>query len=204
MSCGTITSPVFSRQSITNGRTLSPNWCLNWKVNNCHFLSTKTLFWFMRVSLRLFVSFCFWFLLISIEKTYNETVELIGKAYTSIFEDRVCEMLNQTPDVIDELCKNFEWEIQAGEYPRLILPRRPLIAKVPTESSENLLAKLTDFVSFLENWVWRIPKKKSFFLLLLNNTVYKKILKIIILTNPYNQIFHLTCGYCWYLNKNFV
>lgn len=86
-----------------------------------------------------------------IEKTYKETLDLIGKAYTSIFEDRVCELLNQTPDAIDELCKNLEWEIQAGDYPRLILPRRPVPVKVSTESSEHLLAKLTDFVSFLEN-----------------------------------------------------
>lgn len=90
--------------------------------------------------------FCF-----STEKTYKETLDLIGKAYTSIFEDRLCEMLNQTPDVIAELCRNLEWEIQGGDYPRLILPRRPVPVKVPTELSENLLAKLTDFVSFLEN-----------------------------------------------------
>lgn len=60
-------------------------------------------------------------------------------------------MLNQTPDVITELCKNLNWEIQDGNYPRLILPRRPAVTTVNTESSEHLLAKLTDFVSFLEN-----------------------------------------------------
>lgn len=86
-----------------------------------------------------------------IEKTYKETLDLIGKAYTSIFEDRLCELLNQTPDVIAELCRNLEWQIQDGDYPRLILPRRAVPVKVATELSENLLAKLTDFVSFLEN-----------------------------------------------------
>ncbi|XP_055299582.1 COP9 signalosome complex subunit 8 [Sitodiplosis mosellana] len=85
------------------------------------------------------------------EKTYKETVDLIAKAYTSLFEDFICNMLNQTPDVITELCKNLEWEIEDGNYPRLIKPRRPPDAKVNTESAENLLAKLTDFVSFLEN-----------------------------------------------------
>lgn len=85
------------------------------------------------------------------EKTYKETVELVAKAYTSLFEDFLCNMLNQTPDVITELCNNLGWEIQAGNFPRLILPRRPPEAKVNTETSENLLAKLTDFVSFLEN-----------------------------------------------------
>lgn len=83
--------------------------------------------------------------------TYKETVELIGKAYTSLFEDFLCNMLNQTPEEIAQLCKNLEWEIQDGSYPRLILPRCPPEVKVNTESAENLLAKLTDFVSFLEN-----------------------------------------------------
>lgn len=86
-----------------------------------------------------------------IEKTYKETIDLIGKAYTSLFEDFLCNMLNQTPDVITELCNNLGWEIQEGNYPRLILPRRPPEVKVNTESAENLLAKCTDFVSFLEN-----------------------------------------------------
>lgn len=86
-----------------------------------------------------------------IEKTYKETVELIGKAYTSLFEDNLCNMLNQTPEAVAELCTNLGWEIQEGTYPRLILPRRPPDVKVHTESAENLLGKLTDFVSFLEN-----------------------------------------------------
>lgn len=86
-----------------------------------------------------------------IEKTYKETIDLIGKAYTSLFEDFLCNMLNQTPDVITELCNNFGWEIQEGNYPRLILPRRPPEVKVSTDSAESLLAKCTDFVSFLEN-----------------------------------------------------
>lgn len=85
------------------------------------------------------------------EKTYKETTELIAKSYTSLFEDFLCNMLNQTSDVITELCNNLGWEIQEGDYPRLILPRRPPEVKVNTDSAENLLAKLTDFVSFLEN-----------------------------------------------------
>lgn len=85
------------------------------------------------------------------EKTYKETLDLLGKAYSSIFEDRLCEMINQTPDVVTELCKTMDWEIQDGSYPRLIIPRRPTLAKVSSASSENLLATLTDFVSFLEN-----------------------------------------------------
>lgn len=104
----------------------------------------------------MFVAFIYspfkrYFLLIFLAKTYKETIDLIGKAYTSLFEDYLCNLLNQTPDIISDMCKNQEWEIQDGNYPRLILPRRPAPVKVPTETSENLLIKLTDFVSFLEN-----------------------------------------------------
>lgn len=76
---------------------------------------------------------------------------MIGKAYTSLFEDFLCNMLNKTPEAITELCTNLGWEIQEGDYPRLILPHRAPEAKVHTESAENLLGKLTEFVSFLEN-----------------------------------------------------
>lgn len=76
---------------------------------------------------------------------------MIGKAYTSLFEDFLCNMLNQTPDAVTKLCNDLGWEIQEGAHPRLILPRRPPEVKVNTESAENLLGKLTDFVSFLEN-----------------------------------------------------
>lgn len=89
--------------------------------------------------------------LFSLEKFYKETIDLIAKAYTSLFEDFLCNMLNQTPDVITELCNNLGWEIQEGNYPRLIKPHRPVEAKVNIDTAENLLGKLTDFVSFLEN-----------------------------------------------------
>lgn len=85
------------------------------------------------------------------ENTYKETLELVGKAYSSIFEDRLCEMINQTPDVITVVCKTMDWEIQDGPYPRLIIPKRPIPTNVKSASSEKLLATLTDFVSFLEN-----------------------------------------------------
>lgn len=60
-------------------------------------------------------------------------------------------MLNQTPDVITELCKSLDWEIKEGNYPRVIRPKQQEETKETTTTSEDLLAKLTDFVSFLEN-----------------------------------------------------
>lgn len=82
---------------------------------------------------------------------YNDSIDLVGKAYSSIYEDALCELLNQKPDRITEVCQERGWEIKTGEYPRLIIPVAPVVEKVSTESSEDLLANLADFVSFLEN-----------------------------------------------------
>lgn len=78
-------------------------------------------------------------------------MDLVSKAYSSIFEDRLCEMINESPDIVTDVCKTLNWEIQEGAFPRLIIPRRPVPARASPESSEELLATLTEFVSFLEN-----------------------------------------------------
>lgn len=141
---GTMILPVSSKSSTMNGQTTLLSSCLNYEVwkliwNNLKNSSNLGDIVYRNRSFNIS------------EKTYKETIDLIGKAYTSLFEDLLCNMLNQTPDVITELCNNLGWEIQEGNYPRLILPRRPPEVKVNTESAENLLANLTDFVSFLEN-----------------------------------------------------
>lgn len=81
----------------------------------------------------------------------QETINLVGLAYSSIFEDCLCKMLNQTPDSITEMCKTLCWDIQDGPFPRLILPKKPMPNKAALASAEQQLAKLTEFVSFLEN-----------------------------------------------------
>uniref|UniRef100_A0A1Q3F911 Putative cop9 signalosome complex subunit 8 n=1 Tax=Culex tarsalis TaxID=7177 RepID=A0A1Q3F911_CULTA len=85
------------------------------------------------------------------EKIQQETVNLIGRAYSSIFENVFAEMTNQTPDMIDEMCRTLNWEIVQGPQPRLIMPKHPAADKPVVVSSEDQLQKLTDFVSFLEN-----------------------------------------------------
>lgn len=85
------------------------------------------------------------------EKIQLETVNLIGRAYSSIFEDVFAQMTNQTPELVIETCKGLDWEIVEGPRPRLIIPKKPPVEKVATTSSENQLFKLTEFVSFLEN-----------------------------------------------------
>lgn len=85
------------------------------------------------------------------EKVHQETVHLIGLAYSSIFEDCLCTMINQTPETIADTCTGLGWEIQDGPFPRLVIPKRPAPREIAGASSEDQLAKLTDFVSFLEN-----------------------------------------------------
>lgn len=85
------------------------------------------------------------------EKIQMETVNLIGRAYTSIFENVFAEMTNLTPERVAETCKNLEWEIQDGPSPRLIIPKKPQVDKMAVLNAEEQLYKLTDLVSFLEN-----------------------------------------------------
>lgn len=85
------------------------------------------------------------------EKIYQETIALIGLAYSSIFEDRLGNMIAQTPEAVGETCKSLGWTIEDGPYPRLVRPIRAQVAEGENTSAEAQLAKLTDFVSFLEN-----------------------------------------------------
>lgn len=85
------------------------------------------------------------------EKIQAESVNLIGRAYNSIFENVFADMTNQKPEVMVETCKNLGWEIVEGPAPRLIIPTKPAPENVVSTTSEDQLHKLTDFVSFLEN-----------------------------------------------------
>lgn len=85
------------------------------------------------------------------ERIRMDAIDLIGQAYTSIFENVFAEMTNLTPEMIEDTCKRLNWEIQSGPSPRLILPKKPVIEKVSALNSEDQLQKLTSFVSFLEN-----------------------------------------------------
>ncbi|KFB43040.1 AGAP008857-PA-like protein [Anopheles sinensis] len=85
------------------------------------------------------------------EKIQQETISLIGRAYSSIFENVFAEMTNQTTDMVEDTCKGLNWEIIDGAPPRLIIPKRTVEEKPIVVSSEDQLQRLTDFVSFLEN-----------------------------------------------------
>ncbi|GAB0097276.1 COP9 signalosome complex subunit 8 [Sergentomyia squamirostris] len=85
------------------------------------------------------------------EKIQAETINLIGRAYSSIFENVFSDMTNHSPDAVTETCKSLNWEIIEGPFPRLIIPKKPPVEKIVFTSCEEQLQKLTDFVSFLEN-----------------------------------------------------
>lgn len=85
------------------------------------------------------------------EKAQQDNIQLIGYAYTSIHENVFAEMTNQSPEAIADTCKRLNWEIQEGPFPRLILPKKPVIAKVSTLDAEDQLRRLTSYVSYLEN-----------------------------------------------------
>jgi COP9 signalosome complex subunit 8 len=80
-----------------------------------------------------------------------ETVNLIGRAYSSIFENVFADMTNQTAEQIIETCKNLNWELVEGPAPKLIIPKKPVCDNILATTAEEQLYKLTDFVSFLEN-----------------------------------------------------
>lgn len=81
----------------------------------------------------------------------RETIELIALAYSSIFEDHLQQLVQQEPAAVEEMCKSLGWSIEEGPAPRLVLPKRQAIDEVAGVDAEQQLAKLTDFVSFLEN-----------------------------------------------------
>lgn len=85
------------------------------------------------------------------EKVQLETINLIGRAYSSISENIFGEMINKLPETIDETCKNLGWEIEVGARPRLIQPVKPGPDKIFHTTPEDQLQRLTEFVSFLEN-----------------------------------------------------
>ncbi|KAG4068048.1 hypothetical protein HA402_011381 [Bradysia odoriphaga] len=85
------------------------------------------------------------------DKIQEETIDLVAVAYSSIFEDYLQNLLNQTPEALNDLCVSLGWDIQSGSYPRLIIPKKKASEKVDTATAEDQLQKLTDFVSFLEN-----------------------------------------------------
>lgn len=81
----------------------------------------------------------------------DNAIRLISEAYTSIYEDRLVQMVQLDAAAVEERCRSLGWEFEEGDKPRLVRPKRCADAAAPAIDAEEQLAKLTDFVSFLEN-----------------------------------------------------
>ncbi|XP_055371598.1 COP9 signalosome complex subunit 8 [Condylostylus longicornis] len=84
-------------------------------------------------------------------KIKQTTLNVIGNAYTTIFENNLCQMTWLSPVELEDQCNKLNWNIEKKQNVHLIYPKRPVPETIPSASSENQLFTLTDFVSFLEN-----------------------------------------------------
>lgn len=84
------------------------------------------------------------------DRYQQETINLIGNAYSSIAEPTLAEMVNHSLETLPQLCKSLDWEIVEGT-PRHIVPKKPPTDRVAQTACEDQLRKLTEFVSFLES-----------------------------------------------------
>ena len=88
----------------------------------------------------------------STEKVRNGVVDLISRAYSSISLDTLAVMTGLSVEVASAACVERGWVIEADT--RMVHPVTPTTEPSGQISSEDQLYKLTDFVSFLENWLW--------------------------------------------------
>lgn len=85
------------------------------------------------------------------DRVRRQTVELVALAYSSIFEDRLLELVQVDAQQLETECRALGWQFEEGPAPRLVRPCASAPPPVVAVDAEQQLAKLTDFVSFLEN-----------------------------------------------------
>lgn len=85
------------------------------------------------------------------ERVRRQTVELVALAYSSIFEDRLQQLVQLDAAQLEAECRALGWQFEEGPAPRLVRPRASAAQQAAAVDAEQQLAKLTDFVSFLEN-----------------------------------------------------
>ncbi|CAD6997169.1 COP9 signalosome complex subunit 8 [Ceratitis capitata] len=85
------------------------------------------------------------------ERVRRDVLALVGQAYMSIFEQELMELTNLSRDELKQTCLALDWKYENEDQQTVIIPKRPVSESELTASSEDLLLKLTDFVSFLEN-----------------------------------------------------
>ncbi|XP_071823287.1 COP9 signalosome complex subunit 8-like [Apostichopus japonicus] len=83
------------------------------------------------------------------ESIRQRIFRLIGQAYTSIAADQFAAYAGLQVDEAIQAVVAEGWEYDNTN--KLILPKRPVAAKASPIPSENHIAQLTDFVTFLES-----------------------------------------------------
>lgn len=100
------------------------------------------------------------------ERVRERSFNLIGRSYSSISLETVMSMSGLSREAALQACRDRKWQINTDGV--TINPTPPAQPAPPHTSSEDQLFKLTDFVSFLENWgshfwIWfEIPSTKFY------------------------------------------
>lgn len=81
----------------------------------------------------------------------RDVLTLVGQAYISIFEYELMQLTHLSRDELKQTCHALDWKYENEDQKAVIIPRKAAPNTEFTASSEDLLLKLTDFVSFLEN-----------------------------------------------------
>ncbi|XP_053957749.1 COP9 signalosome complex subunit 8 [Anastrepha ludens] len=85
------------------------------------------------------------------ERVRRDVLSLVGQAYISIFEQELMQMTQLSRDELRQRCLALDWKFENGDQKAVVIPKKPEPTAEFKASSEDLLLKLTDFVSFLEN-----------------------------------------------------
>ncbi|XP_011189353.1 COP9 signalosome complex subunit 8 isoform X1 [Zeugodacus cucurbitae] len=85
------------------------------------------------------------------ERMRSDVLTLVGQAYISIFEHDLMQLTHLSRDELKQACQALDWKYENEDQKAVIIPKKPAPNTEFTASSEDLLLKLTDFVSFLEN-----------------------------------------------------
>jgi len=83
------------------------------------------------------------------ESTRARAVALIAQAYSSISGDQLASFLGMPTKEAVEAAVSYGW--QADAQTRMVMPVKKGPPAEPVITSEQQLARLTDFISFLEN-----------------------------------------------------
>ncbi|XP_017484606.1 PREDICTED: COP9 signalosome complex subunit 8-like isoform X3 [Rhagoletis zephyria] len=86
-----------------------------------------------------------------IERVRQDVLTLVGQAYISIFEQELIQLTRLPQQDLKRVCVAMEWKYENDGQKAVIIPKNSEPMTKLNASSEDLLLKLTDFVSFLEN-----------------------------------------------------